>query len=88
MLKTMLKGRQGMKIRTEDGLETLGFPEFMGTPLFYYAQPGDRLRLLNEDYVYFAAIYAPIIYDSWVHTYSYAENEAWVIYRYGAGYRQ
>jgi len=80
-----------MKIRAGDGGEELGFPEMMSTPLFYLAQKGDRLRLVNNAYKFNVATYLPQIKPRWIYTYDYARDESWTVYRHdlnGNNYRQ
>lgn len=86
-----LTGLAGMKIRAGDGLQELGHPEMLSTPLFYLAQPGDRLRLMDSEYKFNVATYASEVKDRWVYTYDYAPDQSWTIYRQdlsGTSYRQ
>lgn len=81
-VKVKLTGYTGMKINAANGQEELGFPDTMSTLLFYPAQPGDRLTLLDESYNYAVATYAPEIDPRWIYTYTYAPDQGWVQYRH------
>lgn len=90
-MKISLTGLAGMKIRAGDGLQELGHPEMLSTPLFYLAHPGDRLRLIDSAYKFNVATYAPEVKDRWIYTYDYAPDESWTVYRQdlsGSSYRQ
>lgn len=90
-MKVSLTGVAGMKIRAGDGLQEQGHPEMLSTPLFYLAQPGDRLRLMDSEYKFNVATYAPEVKDCWIYTYDYAPDESWTVYRQdlsGGSYRQ
>ncbi|WP_434752913.1 metallophosphoesterase family protein [Paenibacillus amylolyticus] len=90
-MKISLMGLAGMKIRAGDGLQELGHPEMLSTPVFYFAQPGDQIRLMDSQYKFNVATYAPKIEDRWIYTYDYAPEENWTVYRYdlnGNTYRQ
>lgn len=76
-----LTGHAGLKIRAGDGLQELGHPEMMSTPLFYWAEPGDRLRLIDPAYKFNIASYAAEVQDRWIYTYAYAPDESWTVYR-------
>ena len=80
-----------MKIRAGDGLEQLGFPEMMSTPLFYKAESGERLRLLDSAYIFNVATYSTEVDPRWIYTYDYAPDQSWTNYRNdltGDSYRQ
>jgi len=86
-----LMGRVGMKIRAGDGCEEMGFPEMLSTPLFYHANPGDRLQLLDSAYKFNVATYRPEINHQWIYTYTYAADQSWTMYNgdlSGDSYRQ
>ena len=86
-----LKGCAGMKIRAGDGFEQQGFPEMMSTPLYYFAQAGDTLRLINHAYKFNVATYSLTIDPRWIYTYDYAPDQSWTVYRgdlSGETYRQ
>lgn len=90
-MKNSLMGLAGMKIRAGDGLQELGHPEMLSTPVFYFAQPGDQIRLIDSQYKFNVATYAPNIEDRWVYTYDYAPEQSWTVYREdlsGDTYRQ
>ncbi|OXS55884.1 hypothetical protein B1A99_21910 [Cohnella sp. CIP 111063] len=90
-MKISLTGLAGMKIRAGDGLQEPGHPEMLSTPLYYWAQPGDRLVLLDSGYKFNVATYVPEVKESWIYTYDYAPNESWTAYRHdlsGDSYRQ
>lgn len=90
-MKLSLMGLAGMKIRAGDGLQELGHPEMLSTPLFYLVQPGDRLRLMDSEYKFNVATYAAEVKDRWIYTYEYAPDESWTVYRQdlsGNSYRQ
>lgn len=69
-----------MKIRAGDGCGQLGFPEMLSTPLFYMANPGDRLILTDKAYKFNVATYRPEIDPNWLYTYTYAPDQIWAIY--------
>ena len=84
-------GRVGMKIRAGDGCEEMGHPEMLSTPLFYCANPSDKLTLLDTGYKFNVATYRPEIDPQWLYTYTYAAEQSWTIYNgdlSGASYRQ
>ncbi|MCF7757960.1 metallophosphoesterase [Paenibacillus xylanexedens] len=90
-MKISLMGLAGMKIRAGDGLQELGYPEMLSTPVFYLAQPGDQIRLIDPQYKFNVATYTPKIEDRWIYTYDYAPEESWTVYRQdlnGDTYRQ
>jgi len=90
-LNIPLLGRAGLKIRADDGCEELGFPEILSTPLFYQANPGDRLTLIDDAYKFNIATYRPEIEPRWIYTYAYAPDQSWTIYNKdlsGDSYRQ
>jgi 3',5'-cyclic AMP phosphodiesterase CpdA len=90
-LKLSLTGLAGMKIRAVDGCQELGHPEMLSTPLFYLAQPGDILRLMDSEYKFNVATYAAEVKDCWIYTYDYAPDESWTVYRQdlsGNSYKQ
>ncbi|MCR2806724.1 metallophosphoesterase family protein [Paenibacillus soyae] len=90
-MNTSLTGVTGLKIRAGDGLQELGHPEMLSTPLFYLAEPGDRLCLMDTAYKFNVATYAPEVQDRWIYTYDYAPDESWTVYRQdlnGNSYRQ
>jgi len=84
-------GRPGMKIRAGDGCEEPGHPEMLSTPLFYQANPGDKLTLLDENYKFNVATYRQEVEPRWIYTYDYAPDQSWTIYNHdlnGDNYRQ
>ncbi|MHA7967355.1 metallophosphoesterase family protein [Paenibacillus sp. CAU 1782] len=90
-MRQLLTGLIGLKIRAGDGLQELGHPEMLSTPLFYLAHPGERLRLMDSNYKFNVATYAAEIKDRWIYTYDYAPDESWTVYRQdlsGGSYRQ
>ncbi|MFD2331494.1 metallophosphoesterase family protein [Cohnella sp. GCM10020058] len=90
-MKISLTGLAGMKIRAGDGLQELGHPAMLSTPLYYLAQPGDRIRLKDSTYKFNVATYALEVEDRWIYTYDYAPDESWTVYRRdlnGNSYRQ
>lgn len=90
-MKQSLTGLAGLKIRAGDGLQEPGHLEMLSTPLFYLAQPGDRLQLIDREYKFNVATYAAEVQDRWIYTYDYAPDESWTVYRQdlsGNSYRQ
>jgi len=90
MIKQLM-GRAGMKIRAGDGCEELGHAEMLSTPLFYYANPGDKITLLNTAYKFNIATYRSQVEQRWIYTYDYAPDQNWTIYNgdlSGDSYRQ
>ena len=86
-----LMGRAGLKIRAVDGFEELGHPEILSTPLFYHANPGDKLTLSDDAYKFNVATYRPEIDERWLYTYAYAPDQSWTNYNHdlsGDSYRQ
>ena len=86
-----LKFVHGLKIRAGDGWEERHFPEMASTSFFYFAEPGDKLTLLDRRYKFNVATYTPKIEDKWIYTYDYQPNQAWVVYNHdlsGDSYRQ
>jgi predicted phosphodiesterase len=84
-------GKAGMKICAGDGTEQLGFFEMISTPLFYFAQADDKIKLCNSAYKFNVATYSPVIDPQWIYTYSYAPDQSWTKYRNdltGESYRQ
>ena len=75
-----LIGQAGLKIRAGDGCEEQGHKEMLSTPLFYPANPGDKLLLLDTDYKFNVATYRPEAEDRWIYTYDYAPDQSWTIY--------
>jgi hypothetical protein len=75
-----LKAVQGLKIRAGDGWEEAGFPEMMSTSHFYFAEPGDRIVLLDGRYKFNIATYTANVEEKWIYTYAYQPNQAWVVY--------
>lgn len=72
--------RVGMTLRASSGLEELGNMDRASTPFFYYAQAGDRLRLLDERFLFNVATYAPTVDEKYIYTYDYQPNESWTSY--------
>lgn len=66
--------------------EESGFAEKSGglacTLHFYPAEPRDRLRLLDDGYVYGVATYRPEADSRYLYTYDYQEEESWTGYRH------
>ncbi|MCW3795105.1 metallophosphoesterase [Paenibacillus sp. LS1] len=90
-MKISLMGLAGMKIRAGDGLQELGHPEMLSTPIFYLAQPGDQIRLIDPKYKFNVATYTMEIDSRWIYTYDYAPEESWTVYKQdlnGNSYRQ
>ena len=86
-----LTARAGMTIRAATGLEGLGVPDRMSTIFFNAAMPGDRLRLVDDRYLFNVATYAPAVDDKYIFTYSYQPDESWTTYNgdlTGDTYRQ
>ena len=80
-----------MKIRAGDGCEELGHDEMLSTPLFYLANPGDKLTLLDSAYKYAIATYRLEVDERWIYTYDYAPDQSWTVYNKdlsGGSYRQ
>jgi len=75
-------GYPGMRINESDGHEKLGFPEFMSSPLFYLANPGDKLILCNKAYKFSVATYALDVDPKWLYTYGYAPDQSWTVYQH------
>ena len=76
-----LLGYAGMRINPDNGLEELGHPKMMSTPIYYKANSGDALTILEADYEYAIATYKPEISDKWIYTYDYAPDQSWTTYR-------
>jgi len=84
-------GRKGMKIRAVDGFEESGHDNILSTPLYYHANPGDKLTLLDKNYKFNVATYRPEVEPRWMYTYDYAPEQSWTIYNNdlsGESYRQ
>ena len=79
-MKVPVKTVRGLKISIETGLEESGHPDAASTSGFLYAEPGDKLSLLDSLYEINVLIYLPVVEDKWVHTYDYSPNQAWVVY--------
>ena len=80
-----------MKIRAGDGCEELGHAEMLSTPIFYCANPGDKITLKNKKYKFNIATYRPEIESKWIYTYDYAPDQSWTVYNNdlsGDSYRQ
>jgi len=80
-----------MKIRAGDGCDELGHTEMLSTPVFYHANPGDRLTLKNSNFKFNVATYRPEVEPRWIYTYDYAPDQSWTIYNKdlsGESYRQ
>jgi len=73
-------GYVGMKINEDNGHEKLGFPGFMSTPVYYLANPEDRLVLLDKAYRFGVATYALEVDPIWIYTYDYAPDQSWTVY--------
>jgi len=72
--------RAGMTIRASTGLEDLGVPDRMSTISFFMAMPGDRLRLLDERYLFNVATYCLEVDEKFIYTYSYQPDQSWTKY--------
>ena len=79
-VKIPIKTVRGLKIRSDNGLEEHGFPDVMGTSAFLWAEPGDKLTLIDKNYKFDIASYQPMVEDKWIYTYDYSPNQAWVVY--------
>jgi WD40 repeat protein len=87
----LLDAVHGLKIRAGDGWEERGHREMMSTSLFYYADSGDKITLLDNRYKYNVATYTADIEEKWINTFSYSPNQAWLVYNgdlNGDSYRQ
>ena len=83
--------RAGLTIRASTGLEGLGEPDRMSTVFFYEASPGDRLRLLDERYLFNVATYDPVVDESYIYTFRYQPDQSWTKYNgdlSGGSYRR
>jgi hypothetical protein len=63
----------------------------MSTVFFYQASSGDRLHLLDRQYLFNVATYAPEIDPDLIYTYTYQPDQCWTKYNgdlSGATYRQ
>lgn len=89
--KIPLKVKAGVTIYSSTGRIGPDKPDRMSSIHFYKANAGDRLRLLDKNYYYNVATYAPRFDEKYIYTYDYEPEESWTTYRhdlYGDTYIQ
>ncbi len=77
------KLRVGKEIDEADGRIVDGSPRRAVGEIFLPAGKGSRLRLADKAYAYKIALYDCRFDERYLHTYSYAPEQAWVTYRGG-----
>lgn len=78
---TKLKGRAGCRLSLYSGEIEWNHPKRMSTLHFYHAISGDKIQLLDDNYQYAVATYAPVFDDKYIYTYDYQKEENWTTYR-------
>lgn len=73
--------RAGLTIRASTGYEGLGVADRMSTVFFVKARKGDRLRLLDKQYYFNVAGYAPQADSKYIYSYAYQPDESWMTYK-------
>lgn len=91
MKRIPLQVKAGVTIYASNGLNGQNAPDRMSSRLFYLAEPGSRLRLLDPQYLFNVATYAGVYDEKYRHTYEYAPEQSWTSYNQDLGgdtYRQ
>lgn len=89
--KIPLKVKAGATIYSSTGRIGFDKPDRMSSIHFYKAGAGSRLHLLDKNYYYNVATYAPRFDEKYIYTYDYEPEESWTTYRhdlYGDTYIQ
>ena len=74
------KATTGYTINAVSGIAEKGV-HYNCTLYFYLANPGDVLHLIDDDYEYAVATYAPDVEAKYIYTYDYQPEESWTTYR-------
>lgn len=80
MNKNPLKLKSGVALSVVSGEIVVNQPEYMATELFYYAEQGSHIILMDNSYYFNVAIYDLIYDEKYRHTYSYAPEQNWTTY--------
>lgn len=80
MNKNPLKLKSGVALSVASGEIVVNQPEYMATELFYYAEQGSYIILMDNSYYVNVAIYDLIYDEKYRHTYSYAPEQNWTTY--------
>ena len=80
MQEIKLKVKAGTTIYASTGRNGKKQPDRMSTELFYLADNGSYVELLNKDYLFNIATYTLDFDDKYVCTYAYEPEESWTTY--------
>jgi len=80
MQEVKLKVKAGMTIYASTGRNGKKQPDRMATELFYLAQKGCYLELLDRNYLFNVATYSLDFDDKYLYTYNYEPEESWTTY--------
>ena len=80
MKQQILEAKEGVRLSIYTGMLEYGHIDRMATRQFYKAFPGSRLLLLDTVYEFALAVYTLERDDTYMYTYSYQENECWVMF--------
>lgn len=86
-----IKVRAGFTIRASTGMIGRDVSDRMSTERFYLADKGTCIKLLDKNYLFNIATYSFDFDHKYIHTFTYASDEAWVTYQNdlsGDSYRQ
>ena len=70
----------GYRTALADGTLVADSPKHMATEEFYWAYPGDRLYLCEEDYLFAPAVFSMERDPVYLYSYAYQPEENWSHY--------